>query len=260
MATTPKYREIADELHAAITRGRTISVRGGEKVTLQSGAKLPTEPELAELYEVGRSTVRAALAQLAAEGLIETRGRNGTFVRLLQPLHRPLLAQWQTRSGDGDTWSAWVTATGRTPSHDFDFRIVPASKSVAEALHMETDALVVVREQLRYIDDVPWSQATAYYPYDIARESGVDDPHDIPEGAARRMAQHGYTDQTLTFRLGSRPATPEEATTFDLPSGVNMLVLDRVMWSTERPIRLIRELDPADRNQWTGEINLDGQQ
>lgn len=259
MATTPKYRELADELHAAITRGRTISIRGQE-TKLESGAKLPTEPELAEHYEVGRSTVRAALAQLSAEGLIETRGRNGTFVRLLQPLQRPLLGQWQTRDGDGDTWSAWVAATGREPSHDFDFRIVPASKSVAEALHLETDALVVVREQLRYIDDVPWSQAIGHYPYDIARESGVDDPHDIPEGAARRMAQHGYADQKLTFRLGSRPSTPEETSTFDLPSGVNMLVLDRVMWSTERPIRLIRELDPADRNQWIGEIDLGGDQ
>lgn len=259
MATTPKYRELADELHAAITRGRTISIRGQE-TTLQSGAKLPTEPELAEHYEVGRSTVRAALAQLSAEGLIETRGRNGTFVRLLQPLHRPLLAQWQTRDGAEDTWSAWVSASGRTPSHDFDFRIVPASKSVAEALRIEPDALVAVREQLRYIDDVPWSQAIAHYPYDIARESGVDDPHDIPEGAARRMANHGFTDQTLTFRLGSRPSTPEEASTFELPSGVNMLVLDRVMWNAERPIRLVRELDPADRNQWTGEITLGGNQ
>lgn len=260
MATTPKHRQLADELHAAIAQGRTLSVQDSEPIKLESGAKLPTEPELARHFEVGRSTVRTALAQLAAEGLIETRGRSGTFIRLLQPLCRPLLAHWQTRKEDGDTWSAHVAATGRTPSHDFDFRIVPAPESVAESLKLDTDALVVVREQLRYIDDVPWSQGTAYYPYDIARASGVDDPHDIPEGAARRMAQHGYVDRKLTFNLGSRPATPEETATFDLPSGVSMLILDRVMWSTERPIRLIREVDPADRNKWIGEVALGGAQ
>lgn len=260
MATTPKHRLVADELHAAITQGQTLSVQGSDTVTLTSGARLPTEPELAQHFEVGRSTIRSALAQLAAEGLIETRGRAGTFVRLLKPLSRPLLARWQTRTEEGDTWSAHVLATGRTPSHDFEFKIVPAQNSVAEALQVDTDALVAVREQLRYINDVPWSLATAYYPYDIAREAGVDDPHDIPEGAARRMAKHGYIDHMLTFSLGSRPATPEETSTFDLPSGVSMLVLDRVMWSTERPIRLIREVDPADRNRWTGEIALGGEQ
>lgn len=260
MATTPKHRLVADELHAAITQGQMLSVQGSEPVTLTSGARLPTEPELAQHFEVGRSTIRSALAQLAAEGLIETRGRAGTFVRLLKPLSRPLLARWQTRKEEGDTWSAHVSATGRTPSHDFEFKIVPAQNSVAEALQVDADALVVVREQLRYIDDVPWSLATAYYPYDIAREAGVDDPHDIPEGAARRMAKHGYIDHKLTFSLGSRPATPEETSTFDLPSGVSMLILDRVMWSTERPIRLIREVDPADRNRWTGEISLGGDQ
>lgn len=255
MATTPKYREIADELRDAIAHERTLEVRG-EEFALGANAKLPTEPQLAHLYEVGRSTVRQALAQLAAEGMIETRGRAGTFVRLLQPLKRPLLARWQTRDGEGDTWSAWAGVNGRTPSHDFDFRIVPAPKSVAEALQIAQDELVVVREQLRFLDDVPWSQSIGYYPYDIAQEAGVDDPHDIPEGAARRMAEAGFIDKKMTFRLRDRPATPEEQHTFQLPPGVNILVLDRVMWSQERPIRLMREVDPADRNEWTGEINL----
>lgn len=258
MATTPKYREVADELRDAITHERTLEVRG-EQFPLGADAKLPTEPQLAELYEVGRSTVRVALAQLATEGLIETRGRSGTFVRLLQPLRRPLLARWQTRDSEGDTWTAWASGNGRTPGHDFEFRIVPASKSVAEALHLEPDELVVVREQLRFINEIPWSQAIGYYPYSLAREAGVDDPHDIPEGAARRMANAGFRDVRLTFRLRSRPATEEEQRTFDLAPGVNINILDRVMWNEERPIRLIREIDPADRNEWIGEISLEGQ-
>jgi GntR family transcriptional regulator of arabinose operon len=45
------------------------------------GTKLPTEAELTKAYNVSRVTVRRALQDLAAEGLIEGRKSQGTFVR-----------------------------------------------------------------------------------------------------------------------------------------------------------------------------------
>jgi len=47
---------------------------------LKPGERLPTEPELMELFGVGRSTVREALKSLSLAGLIETRRSAGTFV------------------------------------------------------------------------------------------------------------------------------------------------------------------------------------
>src|SRR5215470_15388047 len=47
---------------------------------LQAGIRLPTDEELAALYQVSRDTVRQALAQLANEGLIERVQGRGTFV------------------------------------------------------------------------------------------------------------------------------------------------------------------------------------
>ncbi len=44
------------------------------------GAKLPSEPALAETHGVARITVRRALARLAAEGLVERRPSAGTRV------------------------------------------------------------------------------------------------------------------------------------------------------------------------------------
>ena len=60
------YRQIADQLRAAILRGES---------------RLPTERELARDFRVARVTVRAALDLLAADALISRRPRHGTRVR-----------------------------------------------------------------------------------------------------------------------------------------------------------------------------------
>jgi DNA-binding LacI/PurR family transcriptional regulator len=45
------------------------------------GSRLPTEDQLMARFEVGRNTVRRAVARLAAEGRLVTRRRAGTFAR-----------------------------------------------------------------------------------------------------------------------------------------------------------------------------------
>jgi DNA-binding FadR family transcriptional regulator len=50
-----------------------------------AGSKLPTEPELMALFEVGRSTVREAVKVLAHAGMVTVRQGDGTYVRPLSP-------------------------------------------------------------------------------------------------------------------------------------------------------------------------------
>ncbi|WP_051120232.1 FadR/GntR family transcriptional regulator [Bacillus sp. 1NLA3E] len=52
-----------------------------ESDNLKSGDKLPSERELTERLNVGRSSVREALRSLELLGLIETRRGEGTFIR-----------------------------------------------------------------------------------------------------------------------------------------------------------------------------------
>ena len=60
---------VLDQLQALILEGR-----------LRPGERLPAEPELSDALGVGRSTVREAKMTLQDRGLIESRGRLGTFV------------------------------------------------------------------------------------------------------------------------------------------------------------------------------------
>ena len=48
--------------------------------TFKAGEKIPTEPELASIFGVGRNTVREAVKTLVAYGILEVRRPNGTFV------------------------------------------------------------------------------------------------------------------------------------------------------------------------------------
>lgn len=63
------YLEIVGELR------RLIKAEG-----IKTGGKLPSERELAERMQVGRSTIREALRSLELLGLIETRRGEGTFL------------------------------------------------------------------------------------------------------------------------------------------------------------------------------------
>lgn len=49
------------------------------------GERIPIEPELAEMMNVGRSTVREAVRSLASMGMLETAPGRGTFVRSAAP-------------------------------------------------------------------------------------------------------------------------------------------------------------------------------
>src|ERR1700674_4725033 len=63
------WRRIADDLDRAIAAGE-----------FASGDRLPGEGEIATRYGVNRHTVRRALSELAARGLVRAARGSGTFV------------------------------------------------------------------------------------------------------------------------------------------------------------------------------------
>lgn len=66
----PSYRQLADQLTAAIERG-----------DFAPGEQLPTHRALADEYGVAVETVKRALSDLRALGLIVTRQGKGSYVR-----------------------------------------------------------------------------------------------------------------------------------------------------------------------------------
>jgi GntR family transcriptional regulator len=63
------WSQVAGDLAADITSG-----------ALAPGARLPAEPELAQIYGVSRITVRHAVRDLAGRGLVVVSRGRGTYV------------------------------------------------------------------------------------------------------------------------------------------------------------------------------------
>ena len=71
-AEAPLYAQVRDDLRRAINSGRYTQ-----------GEAIPPEPELGASYGVSRITIRRAVAELVAEGMLEKILGKGTFVRQL---------------------------------------------------------------------------------------------------------------------------------------------------------------------------------
>lgn len=77
-----------------VTEQLWAQIRSGE---WEVGARIPTEPELAEALRVGRNTVREAVRALAHVGVLERRQGAGTFVIARSELSG-LVARWLGRA------------------------------------------------------------------------------------------------------------------------------------------------------------------
>ena len=103
------------------------------------GEKLPPEPELMQIFGVGRSTVREAVRILSNMGFLKVRQGAGTFVERLTPPDEPM----ERRLGRADLHdldevrkileaAIAEKAAERRTAHDVNFHI-----ALAEATHNE---------------------------------------------------------------------------------------------------------------------------
>jgi DNA-binding GntR family transcriptional regulator len=102
---SPVYRQIANALLARIGEGRDYP----------PGSQLPAEPALAAEYEVGKDTIRDALAILRNRGIIATRRGYRAIVR--QPVEKQVITvvDGQTvdvRMPDPDEIDEWGIGEG----------------------------------------------------------------------------------------------------------------------------------------------------
>jgi predicted HTH transcriptional regulator len=242
----PMYQLIAEDLRAQITSG-----------DLGPGAKLPTEAELGEKYEASRNTIRDAIKRLIAEGGLEARPGQGTFVTWkVDPFVTVLTTDPTTGFGGGDTarYLSEVHKVHREPMNSVPrVEVTVASDAVASLLGLPRETRVVSRSQERYIDGIPWSKQTSFYLMDFITK-GADrllTAADIAEGTVRYLAdkigvkQSGYRDL-----ITARPTTDDEQAFFGIGYDATVMVVSRVAFDQKNtPMRLTVTIFPADRNQ-----------
>ena len=244
----PTYRLIAEDLRQKLESGE-----------LGPGAMLPSEIDLRDQYNASRNTVRDAVKWLTALGLVETRPGQGTFV--VEKID-PFVTTLGPDSGFGSEaentlYASEAAAAGRTlevsgPRVEVQY----AGKVVASELQLAEGTDVVSRNQQRYIDGIPHSLQTAFYPMSLVQQGAIElvRAADIPEGEAR------YLEETLGIKqarqrdtITVRPPDQNELHFFRLPADGRVPVIEIYQTGFDEsgiPLRLAVTAYPADRNKF----------
>lgn len=198
-ASQPLYERIEKQLRRRLA-------------TAADGDPFPSEPRLAEEFGVSRMTVRAALAGLERDGLVERVPGRGSFVRK-GAAHRPV--------GILLSFHDQALAEGKTPrSRVLHAELREASSRETAALYgfeSEHAASVVAISRVRLFDDLPIAVEHAVFPAALSALLATDLETGSLHNALRRLGRTPTLGSSvLTARtagddaqeLGVTPTTP----------------------------------------------------
>jgi len=147
----PKYLQISFWLKELIETGR-----------YQRGEQLPSEVELARMCDVTRTTVRQALAELTAEGLLRKEKGTGTFVSALAPAELRHKLEHIASTTDLMQDSGIEQST-----RVLEKRVEQAGDEIAKVLFLGSNKKVIHVQRVRIGDGVPYVYEESYLPSDI---------------------------------------------------------------------------------------------
>lgn len=210
---SPLWQSIAGTLAAEIAEGQ-----------YQIGDKLPTEAQMAARFGVNRHTVRVALSQLSAQGLVRARRGAGVFMAA-RPTDYPL--------GRRVRYHQNIAASGRTPSRQINrLEIHRADAREAAALNLPEGVLVHVFEGLSLADGVPLGVFRSVFP--VQRFPGLAAALAAESSVTRALAREGLADYTrASTRITAKTARGTLAVQLHLLEGAPILRVISVNVDTE---------------------------
>jgi GntR family transcriptional regulator len=147
----PKYLQISAWLRESILMGR-----------YETGEKLPSEIDLAQMCGVNRNTLRQAIGELTAQGMLKKAKGLGTFVTASEPV--ALKHKLNRISSFGRLLrEAGIRGNTRVLERGYE----TPSKQVARSLALTPDSRVIAVRRLRTGDDLPLIYEETFLPVDL---------------------------------------------------------------------------------------------
>ncbi|MCI2393521.1 GntR family transcriptional regulator [Aliiroseovarius sediminis] len=232
----PRYLQLHRLIRTAIDCG-----------DLAPGDPLPPERDLARAADVSRVTVRKAIGQLAADGLIEQRHGAGSFVRPPAPKLEQSLSSLVS-------FTETMQARGMTPT----------SETLSHGLHRPTSAemlslglsagdQVARLTRLRRADGTPMALEQSTLPADI-----LPQPDRVDLSLYTVLRTSGQAPTRAIQRVTATNLTAPDALVFNLPQGTAVLKIERTGYlPTGRPIEFTSGLYRPDLYDFVSELRLD---
>lgn len=145
-----------------------VTVQADIKQKIYQGSypdlKLPNERDLAEQYQVSRSSIKRALNVLVQQGIIFKKRGSGTFVNPLYLKNQAIFQQEGSNLGVSD----FFRSHGQIPSIQLiDFRVLPATPEQQQALFLNEGDFVYEIKRLRSLGNVPFMIENGYVPISL---------------------------------------------------------------------------------------------
>ncbi|MDE0589164.1 GntR family transcriptional regulator [Halocynthiibacter sp. C4] len=232
----PRYQQLQRHISELIQSGK-----------ISADERLPPEREMAEIACVSRVTIRKAVAQLVADGLVEQRQGAGSYVRkeskkLKQSLST-LISFTENMSARGKTSSSEILAAGLfTPNPD---EMVTLGLS-------GTDKVARVR-RLRSAGETPMALESSSLPQDI-----LPFPERVKVSLYKVLRERGQAPVRAIQRVTAVNVSGEDAELLRLPEGSAVLRIERTGYlASRRPIEFTSGLYRSDIYDFISELGAD---
>ena len=237
---TPLYHQLHTVLKNMVIDG-----------TLEYGARMPTEEQLADLFVVSRITAKRAMDELALEGLVERRRGKGTHVIYRyspKPVQAPLTGMLQEIESMARNSHALVL--------DYGMRVPP--QSIRSELHLADGETALHLLRVRERDGLKFGYYTSW-------TAGVAMPQDPStfENTPRLsyFRQNGLEVSHVTQTLSAVAADAKVAAALEVPVGSPLLSLTRRSFKatrdSEQLMDFLQVLYNPEHFQYSMDLKLD---
>ncbi|MFF0271812.1 GntR family transcriptional regulator [Streptomyces sp. NPDC004330] len=239
--SVPRYVQIAEEIVQQIQAG-----------VLKPGDLVPSESELVERYGVAGGTIRKAMVEVRASGLVETRHGKGSIVKDRPPVRLRSSDRFRAshRRGGKAAYLAESAQSGATAKVSVLF-IGPmeAPEEIAERLDVEVGTQILARRRLYFRNGVPVETATSYLPWDVVKDiPELFSENPGPGGIYARLEGDGHVFTEFVETLQARPAAKAEASELALSPGAPVIhLLRNAVTKTGRVVEVCDTLMAADQ-------------
>ncbi|MBL4952791.1 GntR family transcriptional regulator [Neobacillus sp. OS1-32] len=187
------------------------------------GYQLPTEQELADLFDVSTITVKRAIIELVNKGYLYRQRGKGTFV-----------AGGQNEQDIGTMFSL-ITDNEEHPHELISFSIEDSNKEIAEKLKLEAKAKIYKIKRLKINKDIPEALEYTYLPYKLC--PGLT-PEDIENELIYNVLLKKYHIALDKAKLFVRPyiVTGKKAERMQVEPGAPVFKWERFTYSKQGEI------------------------
>lgn len=227
MQNTLRYKQIVAYFSELIDAGK-----------MREGEKIPTESEICNMFNVSRTTVRAALNVLCQNGYIYKIQGKGSFVF-------PKQTDMQLNHLCG--FSEEMRRLGYVPSTQLiSYQLLSPSSHVAEQLMLGAGQKAYMFERLRLADDAPMALEKVYLPFH--RFPGLESK-DLSSSLYKLLdKEYGCQRSRAEQSLRADFADKYTAGVLDLKSGMPVLRIRRVTFdSSGMPFEYVESTYRGDK-------------